>query len=83
VARAADLMVRPFVAIGGDTTIESAKARLNEGKVNAAPVLEPDGRVAGIVTRQALDAAIQHGLSARPVEAVMWRRQWVTPERRQ
>ena len=81
VARAADLMVRPFLAIAGSASVESAKARLNEGRVNAAPVLEEDGRVAGIVTRQALDAAIQHGLGQRPIESVMSRDvEWATAD---
>jgi tRNA nucleotidyltransferase (CCA-adding enzyme) len=81
VARAADLMVRSFLTVAAEETIADAKARIVEGKVNAAPVVEPDGRVAGIVTRQALDAALQHGLGERPVETAMSRDvEWVRPD---
>ena len=39
------------------------------------------GRVVGIVTRQILDAAIQHELGARPVDTVMTRElEWVDPQ---
>lgn len=69
-ARARDLMISPFVEIPGGTGIEAAKSHLQTRRVNAAPVIGPDGRVAGIVTRQTLDAALQHGLGARPVETL-------------
>ncbi len=81
VARAEELMVRLFVVVAAGASIERAKARLVEGKVNAAPVVGEDGRVAGLVNRQALDAALQHGLAARPVETAMSREvEWVAPE---
>ncbi len=69
-ARARDLMISPFVEIPGGTSVEEAKRHLNTRRVNAAPVLQED-RAVGIVTRQILDAAIQHGLGGRPVETVM------------
>ncbi len=69
-ARARDLMIVPFHALGAEIPVEEAKAGLNARRINAAPV-ERDGRVVGIVTRQLLDAALQHGLGARPVTTVM------------
>lgn len=78
-ARARDLMISPFVEIQGGVPIEEAKRHLNTRRVNAAPVLRDD-RVVGIVTRQTLDAAIQHGLGSRPVETVMSPElEWIDP----
>lgn len=77
--RARDLMLSPFVEVPGGTSVEDAKTHLNTRRVNAAPVLQDD-RVTGIVTRQTLDAAIQHGLGQRPVETVMSPElEWVDP----
>src|SRR6185295_3774872 len=79
-ARARDLMIAPFHGLSADTTIEEAKSGLNARRINAAPV-ERDGRIAGIVSRQILDAAIQHGLGARPVATVMSAGlEWVEPD---
>jgi tRNA nucleotidyltransferase (CCA-adding enzyme) len=69
--RARDLMLSPFVEVPADTSVDDAKRHLNTRRVNAAPVLDREGRIAGIVTRQTLDAAIQHGMGGRPVETVM------------
>lgn len=78
-ARARDLMLSPFVEVPGGTSVEEAKRHLNTRRVNAAPVVQED-RVVGIVTRQILDAAIQHGLGERPVETVMTPElEWVDP----
>jgi tRNA nucleotidyltransferase (CCA-adding enzyme) len=79
-ARARDLMIFPFVEVPAGTSIDEAKLRLNTRRVNAVPVVGAEGRVAGIVTRQTLDAAIQHGLGARPVETVLSPDlEWVDP----
>lgn len=78
-ARARDLMISPFVEVQAGARIEEAKKQLNTRRVNAAPVLRQD-RVVGIVTRQTLDAAIQHGLGGRPVETVMSPElEWIDP----
>lgn len=69
-ARARDLMIAPFFPVAAGTTIQEAKDRLNERRINAAPVLA-GGKAVGTVSRQLLDAALQHGLGARPVETVM------------
>ncbi len=79
-ARARDLMISPFYTIPAGTTVEEAKAGLNVRRINAAPV-EREGRVVGTVSRQILDAALQHGLGPRPVETVMSRElEWVDPD---
>ncbi|HEX2164957.1 MAG TPA: CBS domain-containing protein, partial [Thermoanaerobaculia bacterium] len=86
-ARAADLGVRDFVVVPAGTSVARAKELLVERRVNAAPVAapgEPAGRgaaLAGAVTRQLLDAALQHGMDERPVERVMETDlEWVAPD---
>ncbi|MEA2603456.1 MAG: hypothetical protein QOF89_4448 [Acidobacteriota bacterium] len=79
-ARARDLMIAPIYMIPAGTTVEEAKAGLNARRINAAPI-ERDGRVVGTVSRQILDASLQHGLGPRPVETVMSRElEWVGPD---
>lgn len=79
-ARARDLMIAPFYVALAETSVEEVKAGLNARRINAAPV-EQDGRIVGTVSRQLLDAALQHGLGARPVAAVMSRElAWVNPD---
>ena len=70
-ARARDLMVPASVALDRKATLDQAKERLRIGGVNAAPVLDQEGRAIGAVSRQLLDAALQHGLGNRPVETAM------------
>ncbi len=80
-ARARDLMVPASVSLDPRTSIEQAKERLRIGAVNAAPVLDAEGRAVGAVTRQLLDAALQHGLGDRPVETAMTRElAWVSAD---
>jgi tRNA nucleotidyltransferase (CCA-adding enzyme) len=80
VARARDLMISPFVAVDAAATVAQAKERLVRARINAAPVTEAE-RVVGAVTRQLVDAALQHELGDRPVATVMRRElEWVGPE---
>ncbi|MFL6192688.1 MAG: CBS domain-containing protein [Thermoanaerobaculia bacterium] len=79
-ARARDLMIAPFYILPAGDSIETAKAGLNARRINAAPV-ERDGRIVGTITRQLLDAALQHGLGSRPVATVMSPElEWVGPD---
>lgn len=79
-ATARDLMISPFVEIAAGATVEDAKRELLEARVNAAPVMEGE-RVIGAVTRQLLDAALQHELDDRSVTRVMSEDLlWVDPE---
>jgi len=80
-ARASDLMVTSFFTLGSDRTVAGAKAALIERRVNAAPVTDRRNRVLGVVTRQTLDGALQHGLGDRPVLTVAQRDPtWVAPD---
>ena len=81
--RAGDLMLAEFHALPATATAADAKEHLNRHRLNAAPVVEQEGsrRVVGVVTRQGLDAALQHELGERRVETVMERDlEWVSPE---
>ncbi|HJX27798.1 MAG TPA: CBS domain-containing protein, partial [Thermoanaerobaculia bacterium] len=81
-ARARDLMIAPFFEVPAGTTVAESKTKLTAWWVNAAPVVDPGsgGRVVGLITRQLLDAAIQHGLGGRPVDTVMSPElEWVDP----
>lgn len=86
-ARAADLAIADFLVVAAGTSVARAKEQLVERRVNSAPVAaagEVPGkgaRLAGAVTRQMLDAALQHGMGERPVERVMEADlEWVAPE---
>jgi len=80
VARARDLMIAPFVAVEADATVAAAKERLVRARINAAPVVR-EGVVVGAVTRQLLDAALQHELGARPLSTVMRQEvEWVAAD---
>lgn len=80
-AHAADLMLQRFTTVAAGLPVAAAKAELVARRINAAPVVDGDGRVTGIVTRQLLDAALQHGLGPRAVERVMARElEWVAPD---
>jgi len=70
-ALARDLMIRDFFCLPAGTTVAAAKGELLARRVNAAPVSDGEGRILGAVTRQILDAALQHELGVRPVETVM------------
>lgn len=68
--RARDLMVRSVRTVPATATVAQAAEVINRFRVNALPV-EADGRVVGLVTRQALDQARAMGLDDRPVHEVM------------
>ena len=81
--RACDLMLARFHGLPASATVVEAKEHLNRHRLNAAPVMQEEGsrRVVGVVTRQILDAALQHELAGRAVEKVMERDlEWVAPE---
>jgi tRNA nucleotidyltransferase (CCA-adding enzyme) len=81
-ARAGDLLIASFFEVPAGISVAATKSQLIAWRVNAAPVVEEaGGRVVGIVTRQILDAAIQHELGPRPVDTVMTRElEWVDPQ---
>lgn len=80
VAKARDLMIAPFVAVDASASVLQAKERLQRARINAAPVVADEVAV-GAVTRQLLDAALQHELGNRPVTTVMRQElEWVAPD---
>lgn len=80
-ARARDLMISPFHPVPAGTSVDDAKGSLNARRINAAPVVDAAGRAVGTISRQLLDAAIQHRWESRPVESVMSRElEWVPPD---
>jgi tRNA nucleotidyltransferase (CCA-adding enzyme) len=79
--RAAEVMVREVRTLQEHGTVAQAKSELNAWRLNAAPVRDAAGGVVGVVTRQALDAALQHGLAASPVGNVTEREpHWVAAD---
>lgn len=80
-ARARELMIAEYYRLPAGTSVEEAKRQINNRRINAAPVVADGDRPVGAVTRQILDAALQHGLGDRPVETVMDRElEWVGAE---
>ena len=80
---AGDLMLSEFHGLPLQASVAEAKEHLNRHRLNAVPVVEEEGsrRVVGVVTRQMLDAALQHQLAERRVARVMERDlEWVAPE---
>ncbi len=67
---AADLASPTLFSVEAATPVAEAKAKLVRLRINAMPVLA-EGRPVGLVTRQILDNAENHGLGERPVAAVM------------
>jgi tRNA nucleotidyltransferase (CCA-adding enzyme) len=68
--RAEDLMSVPVKTVASGTTIQSARDFLTRYNVNAAPVLAGDA-VVGVLTRQTLDKAAQHGLEQTAIDEFM------------
>ena len=51
---AGDIMTAPAVTAGSDITIGAISALFMEKNINRVPIVDPDGRPAGIVTRSDL-----------------------------
>jgi tRNA nucleotidyltransferase (CCA-adding enzyme) len=69
---AIDIAVRRIFSVDKSTTVADTKDRINELRVNALPVRDPDtDALVGKVTRQILDRGLSHGMADRPVESVM------------
>ena len=61
-----DVMTREFRRLEGTATTREAFRDMNRYRVNALPLFVA-GRLAGVVTRQEVDGALQHGLGEAPV----------------
>lgn len=69
---AIDIAARRIFTIELDATVAETKRRINQLRVNALPVHDPQAdRLVGMVTRQILDRALSHGMAERPVQSVM------------
>jgi tRNA nucleotidyltransferase (CCA-adding enzyme) len=69
-ARVAELMSQRVQAIDADETIETAAIRMQRSGHEGYPVLS-GGRVVGLLTRRAVDRAMNHGLGSKPVSQIM------------
>jgi tRNA nucleotidyltransferase (CCA-adding enzyme) len=68
--RAQDLMSVPVKTVASGTTIQAARDFLTRYNVNAAPVLSGE-TVVGVLTRQTVDKAAQHGLERTVIDEFM------------
>lgn len=59
--KARDVMNRSFQRIRHEATVGEAFSLMNRSRVNALPVFDGE-KLTGVVTRQEIDAAVQHGL---------------------
>ena len=64
--KAKDVMTREFRRLDASSTTRQAFLEMNRYRVNALPVFL-EGKLAGVVTRQEVDGAIQHGLYDAPI----------------
>jgi tRNA nucleotidyltransferase (CCA-adding enzyme) len=67
---ARDVMARDFHRIAANALIQEAFEEMNRRHVNALPLFEGDTLV-GVVTRQEVDGAIQHGMRSEPVKTLV------------
>ncbi len=58
---ASDIMSSPAITISPETTLSDAARLLRRYNINAMPVVR-NGRLAGVITRQVVDRALDHGL---------------------
>lgn len=69
-ATVSQIMSRPVQTVTPDTLIAEAAKRMTRTGYEGYPVVR-EGRVVGLLTRRAVDRAMQHGLGSRSVERVM------------
>jgi tRNA nucleotidyltransferase (CCA-adding enzyme) len=63
---ARDVMTREFRRLETSHSVRYAFQEMNRYRVNALPVFG-EGRLVGVITRQEVDGALQHGLQEAPV----------------
>jgi tRNA nucleotidyltransferase (CCA-adding enzyme) len=69
-ATVAQIMSRPVQTVEPDSLVSRAAERMKRTGYEGYPVVR-NGRVVGLLTRRAVDRAMQHGMGNRPVERVM------------
>ncbi len=67
---AKEVMARGFRRIRSDATVQEAFEEMNRSHVNALPLFDAE-RLVGVVTRQEVDGAIQHGMKGEPARALV------------
>jgi len=70
-SRAADIMTADPVGVPRSTPLQEVGELLTRYGINAAPVLEPDGGLAGVITREAVQKAIAHQMPRMAAAEVM------------
>ena len=68
---ARDLMSHPVKTLPGDATIEAARELMARFNFNAVPIVNDQGKVSGIITRQIVEKAAYHKLLKIAVAEVM------------
>lgn len=72
--RARDAMNREVVSLRPETTVEDAIRLLLEREISGAPVVDPDGRLVGIISEfQLLEVLYSPELKTAPLESFMTR----------
>ena len=71
--RASDIMTSPPIVVEEDVSVKEARALLMKNSINAAPVVNREGKIVGIVNRALLDKAVYMGLEEERVSDVMER----------
>ncbi len=71
--RAKDVMTSPPITVSDTDTVTSARLVLMKNSINAAPVVNSEGKLVGVVNRALLDKAIYMGLEDEKVSEVMER----------
>lgn len=76
--RAKDVMTTNVVTVGSDTDVGTIARRLLERRISAVPVVDPEGRVVGIVSEGDLMRRPESGTERRPS---WWLELLATPQR--
>ncbi|MDD5091893.1 MAG: CBS domain-containing protein, partial [Candidatus Wallbacteria bacterium] len=72
--KASDIMQKPVISANVNTSVGEANKIILRYGFGGLPVLDNDGKLAGVITRSDMDKAILHGYSHAPVRAYMTRK---------
>ena len=67
--RAMDVMTTNVITVGPDTSVQALAMLLSERAISGVPVVDPDNRLVGIVSRANLVRALAMTKSEPPIEA--------------
>ncbi|SNR66742.1 CBS domain-containing protein [Desulfurobacterium atlanticum] len=78
---ARDIMSTPAQVLKETVSVKDALSFLMKQGINAAPVVDEDGNIVGLINRNLTDKAIHMGIESEPVFLIMERDfEYVTPE---